>query len=243
MKRCVMASGSIRGMWDVVAAPVIAAMHPEEVHSEPEPEGARQHSGQETPCLASARCCSAHRSLGSDEETPAPHDGCRPLRRGGAHLGGQQVGSAAVARQRASPPHQPTTLPSSHPVRRRPTHRGAGVVHGVQVERATVRTTWTPWAASARLCLGRRRTGWELTTLTTTDSRPRTAPPPSRCRPIPRRRHRLDRAALCGDRLWAVRLPDLQGRDPPERCRAADPRGMRDDQHRRGVGSGVRCRR
>jgi hypothetical protein len=36
------------------------------------------------------------------------------------------------------------------------------VVHGVQVERATVRTTWTPWAASARLCLGRRRTGWEL---------------------------------------------------------------------------------
>jgi hypothetical protein len=38
---------------------------------------------------------------------------------------------------------------------------GAGVVHGVQVERATVRTTWTPWAASARLCLGRRWTGWE----------------------------------------------------------------------------------
>ncbi|MFE7402675.1 RNaseH domain-containing protein [Streptomyces sp. NPDC057557] len=54
-----------------------------------------------------------------------------------------------------------TTLPSSHPVRRRPTHRGAGVVHGVQVERATVRTTCTPWAASARLCLGRRCAGWE----------------------------------------------------------------------------------
>jgi hypothetical protein len=36
------------------------------------------------------------------------------------------------------------------------------VVHGVQVERATVRTTWTPWAASARLCLGRWWTGWEL---------------------------------------------------------------------------------
>src|SRR6476646_6458190 len=59
----------------------------------------------------------------------------------------------------------PTTLPRSHPVRRRPTHRGAGVVHGVQVERATVRTTWTPWAATARLCLGRRWTGWEATTL------------------------------------------------------------------------------
>jgi hypothetical protein len=50
----------------------------------------------------------------------------------------------------------------SHPVRRRPTHRGAGVVRGVQVERATVRTTWTPRATSARLCLGRWRTGWEL---------------------------------------------------------------------------------
>ncbi|NMI61290.1 site-specific integrase [Streptomyces sp. RLB3-17] len=54
-----------------------------------------------------------------------------------------------------------TTLPSSQPVCHRPTHRGAGVVHGVQVERATVRTTWTPWAASARLCLGRRQAGWE----------------------------------------------------------------------------------
>ncbi|MGW1022885.1 Lrp/AsnC family transcriptional regulator [Streptomyces sp. NPDC002577] len=39
---------------------------------------------------------------------------------------------------------QPTTFPRSHPVRRRPTHRGGGVVHGVQMERATVRTTWTP---------------------------------------------------------------------------------------------------
>lgn len=35
------------------------------------------------------------------------------------------------------------------------------MAHGVQVERATVRTTWTPWATPARLCLGRRRTGWE----------------------------------------------------------------------------------
>ncbi len=36
------------------------------------------------------------------------------------------------------------------------------MVHGVQVESAIVRTTWTPWAASARLCLGRWQTGWEL---------------------------------------------------------------------------------
>jgi hypothetical protein len=91
---------------------------------------------------------------------------------------------------------QPTTHPSSHPVRRRPTQRGAGVVHGVQVERATVRMTWTPWAASARLCLGRRWTGWELPAHATTDPLSGTAPPPSRCRPIPRRRHCLDRRLL-----------------------------------------------
>lgn len=64
------------------------------------------------------------------------------------------------------PPHlhhvrQPTAYPSSHPVRLRPTHRGAGVVQGVKVERAAVRTTLTPWAAPARLCLGRRWSGWE----------------------------------------------------------------------------------
>ena len=91
-----------------------------------------------------------------------------------------------AARLRRLPP-SPTTHPSSHPVRRRPTHRGAGVVHGVQVERATVRTTWTPWAASARLCLGRWRTGWEHPAHATTDPQSGTAPPPSRCRPIPRR--------------------------------------------------------
>lgn len=51
--------------------------------------------------------------------------------------------------------------PRSHPVCRRPTHRGAGAVPGVQVERPTGRTTWTPGAVSARLCLGRRQTGWE----------------------------------------------------------------------------------
>jgi hypothetical protein len=67
------------------------------------------------------------------------------------------------------------------------------VVHGVQVERATVRTTWTPWAASARLCLGRRCAGWEPSTHATTDPQPGTAPPSSRCRPVPRRRHRSDR--------------------------------------------------
>lgn len=88
------------------------------------------------------------------------------------------------------------TLPSSHPVRRRPTHRGAGVVHGVQVERATVRTTWTPWVASARLCLGQWRTGWELPAHATTGPQSGTVPPPSRCRPIPRRRHCSNPRAL-----------------------------------------------
>jgi hypothetical protein len=56
-----------------------------------------------------------------------------------------------------------------------------GVLHGVQVERATVRTTWTPWAASARLCLGRWWTGWELPAHAATDPRSRTAPPPLWC--------------------------------------------------------------
>jgi integrase len=34
------------------------------------------------------------------------------------------------------------------------------VVPGVQVVRTVARSTWTPGAASARLCLGRRWTGW-----------------------------------------------------------------------------------
>ncbi len=64
-------------------------------------------------------------------------------------------GSAPRSPTRARLPdclhHRPLQL---HPVCRRPTHCGAGVVPGVQVERATVRTTWTPGASSARLCLG-----------------------------------------------------------------------------------------
>jgi hypothetical protein len=82
-------------------------------------------------------------------------------------------------------PPRPTVHPSSHPVRRRPTHRGAGVVHGVQVERATVRTTWTPWAASARLCLGRRWSGWELPAHATTGPQSGTAPLHPGARPHP----------------------------------------------------------
>ncbi len=95
---------------------------------------------------------------------------------------------------------------SSHPVRRRSTHRGAGVVHGVQVERATVRTTWTPGAASARLCLGRRWTGWEPPTHATTGPLSATAPPPSRCRPIPRRRRTTSLASAS------------LGKEPPASC-------------------------
>lgn len=51
---------------------------------------------------------------------------------------------------------------------------------GVQVERATVRTTWTPGAVSARLCLGRRQTGCELPTPATFGRHSPAAPPPSR---------------------------------------------------------------
>lgn len=73
-----------------------------------------------------------------------------------------------------SQPHN--TYLSSHPVRLRPTLRGAVVVQGVKVERATVRTTLTPWAATARLCLGRRWSGWEPH-----DARPTPAGTRERC--------------------------------------------------------------
>ncbi|TWV45614.1 hypothetical protein FRZ03_16050 [Streptomyces misionensis] len=59
-------------------------------------------------------------------------------------------------------PSQPTTDPSSCPVR-----QGR-----------------TPGTTPARLCLGRRRTGQEHPAHVTTDPRPGTAPCPSRCRPI-----------------------------------------------------------
>jgi hypothetical protein len=70
------------------------------------------------------------------------------------------------------------------------------VVPGVQVERATVRTTWTPGAASARLCLGRWQTGWELPAHATNrpalaDGAPAISEPER-----PRRRHALSVAAL-----------------------------------------------
>lgn len=73
------------------------------------------------------------------------------------------------------------------------------MVHGVQVERATVRTTWTPWTTPARLCLGRWQTGREPTMHATFGRHSATAPPPSRSRPIPRRRHRLDPCGSYGD--------------------------------------------
>ena len=60
-----------------------------------------------------------------------------------------------------------------------------GAEVGVKVERATVRTTWTPGTSSARLCLGRWWSGWKHPTRTPTGSRPAMVPPPSRCRPIP----------------------------------------------------------
>ncbi|MFB7555498.1 tyrosine-type recombinase/integrase [Streptomyces brevispora] len=52
------------------------------------------------------------------------------------------------------------------------------MVQGVKVERATVRTTLTPWAATARLCLGRRWSAWEPTTLTTNPPAPANGAPP-----------------------------------------------------------------
>ena len=101
---------------------------------------------------------------------------------------------------------QPTTVPSSHPVRRRPTRRGAGVVQGVKVERATVQTNLTRWAATARLCLGRRQTGWELPAHATLGRRMRTAPPPSRSLSAPAGGMLWPLPRSCGARLMPTAL-------------------------------------
>lgn len=83
---------------------------------------------------------------------------------------------------------------------------------GVQVERATVRTTWTPGAVSARLCLGRRQTGWEFPTAT-----PRPAPaygaPAILESERPRRRHRPEpRSRTASAESWFVaHQPELSG--------------------------------
>lgn len=69
------------------------------------------------------------------------------------------------------------------------------MVQGVKVVRATVRTTLTPWAATARLCLGRRCSGWEPTTLTTNPPAPANGAPPIPESERPRRRH-LEAAGL-----------------------------------------------
>lgn len=65
------------------------------------------------------------------------------------------------------------------------------MVQGVKVERATVRTTLTPWAATARLCLGRRWSGWEPTTLATLRPALANGAPPIPESERPRRRHAL----------------------------------------------------
>ncbi len=85
-----------------------------------------------------------------------------------------------VPRRHSRTHRNATDFLGSHPVCRRPTHRGAGVVQGVKVERPAGRTTLTPWAAPARLCLGRRQTGWGHPTHATLGRHSRTAPPPSR---------------------------------------------------------------
>lgn len=127
-------------------------------------------------------------------------------------------GRAGQELPRVCPPH-PTTYPGSHPVCRRPTHRGAGVVHGVQVERATVRTTWTPWAASARLCLGRWQTGWELPAHATTRPALANGARPSRSLSAPAGGTALSVAALCSDRLIPPGLSTC-GRASAQRARA-----------------------
>jgi hypothetical protein len=82
---------------------------------------------------------------------------------------------------------------------------GAGVVQGVKVERATVRTTLTPWAAAARLAPGRWQVGWELPHPPHDEravaGRTWSISEPER----PRRRHRLDPG--CAGSPHAADLP------------------------------------
>jgi hypothetical protein len=79
------------------------------------------------------------------------------------------------------------------------------VVQGVKVERATVRTTLTPWAATARLAPGRWQAGWELPHPAHDEravaGRASSISEPER----PRRRHRLDLG--CTFLAHAIDLP------------------------------------
>ena len=117
--------------------------------------------------------------------------------------------------------------PRRHPVRRRPTHRGAGLAPGVQVERPTGRTTWTPGAKAARLCLGRRRTGWQPPQPNTTGTRT-----PGPCHPG-RRSAPAGGIVLAG----ASRAHGCPTHLPPERARV---RGASADGVRRGPKAGAR---
>lgn len=56
-------------------------------------------------------------------------------------------------------PLNPSLTHSSHPVRLRPTHRGAGAVQGVKAECATVRTTLTPWGRDCSALPGSKADG------------------------------------------------------------------------------------
>jgi len=102
----------------------------------------------------------------------------------------------AVPRTWSDVPLTPTLL-SSHPVRRRPTRMWSG------------RGSWRPGGARhctndldamGRVCSalpGSMADGMGAPTLATMCPRPGTAPPPTRCRPIPRRRHCFDRKPPC----------------------------------------------
>ncbi|GGY21727.1 hypothetical protein GCM10010299_29730 [Streptomyces tanashiensis] len=84
---------------------------------------------------------------------------------------------------------------------------------GVQVERATVRTTWTPGAVSARLCLGRRQTGWESPTSTFHRPAPARRAPSIPESERPRRRHRLEPHPRTVSAAWwfVAHQPELSG--------------------------------
>src|SRR5690242_6461077 len=80
-------------------------------------------------------------------------------------------------------PWNPPTTPIPSAVG--PHSCGAGVVQGVKVERATVRTTLTPWAATARLARVDGSRDGSTPHPPTTNSRSPAGPGPSRSRSAP----------------------------------------------------------
>lgn len=103
------------------------------------------------------------------------------------HGGGLLALDASTENNPKHPPTSPAPIPSAvdpHTVER-------AWFRGVKVERATVRTTLTPLGRVCSALPGSAVDGMGAPARTPTGPQSATVSPPSRCRPIPRRRHHL----------------------------------------------------